>query len=187
MGKRDVQKQHQAADGSAATAPVQPVTAQSYAAHAAELEQDVVVSKQDRLNLEEKLATTELGTEGSKIVPVWVVGDKDGDLENGDVVLKDQNRWTSYAQRGMLQETISLGDIVFEVTNEVPYSRNLAYIPLHSARAYRRTSGTYLVVGLYQVQPGIRRPNPRSLQAWRCHLDSRLPAPPRPEHDPTKG
>ncbi|KAK6518975.1 threalose-6-phosphate phosphatase [Arthrobotrys megalospora] len=98
IGKRDVQKEHQQAEGGAATAPVQAVTASSYQQHSAELEQDVVLSKQDRVNLEEKLSHE--GKElGEKIIPVWVVGDKDGDLKNGDVVLKDQNRWLDFAQR----------------------------------------------------------------------------------------
>ncbi|KAK6334369.1 threalose-6-phosphate phosphatase [Orbilia blumenaviensis] len=98
VGKRDVQKEHQQAEGGAATAPVQAVTASSYQQHSAELEQDVVLSKQDRVNLEEQLSHE--GNElGKKIVPVWVVGDKDGDIKNGDVVLKDQNRWVDFAQR----------------------------------------------------------------------------------------
>ncbi|KAK6495212.1 threalose-6-phosphate phosphatase [Arthrobotrys musiformis] len=98
VGKRDVQKEHQQAEGGASTAPVQAVTASSYQQHSAELEQDVVLSKQDRVNLEERLSHE--GNElGKRIVPVWVVGDKDGDLKNGDVVLKDQNRWVDFAQR----------------------------------------------------------------------------------------
>ncbi|KAF3081154.1 threalose-6-phosphate phosphatase [Orbilia oligospora] len=98
IGKRDVQKEHQQAEGGASTAPVQAVTASSYQQHSAELEQDVVLSKQDRVNLEEQLSHE--GNElGKKIVPVWVVGEKDGDIKNGDVVLKDQNRWVDFAQR----------------------------------------------------------------------------------------
>ncbi|KAK6347571.1 threalose-6-phosphate phosphatase [Orbilia javanica] len=98
VGKRDVQKEHQQAEGGASTAPVQAVTAESYQQHSAELEQDVVLSKQDRVNLEEQLSHE--GNElGKRIVPVWVVGEKDGDLKNGDVVLKDQNRWVDFAQR----------------------------------------------------------------------------------------
>ncbi|KAF3934803.1 Trehalose-phosphatase [Dactylellina cionopaga] len=97
VGKRDVQKEHQAAEGGAANAPIQPVTTTSYQQHSAEMEQDVVLSKQDRQDLEDKLHSD--NGLGSRILPVWVVGDKDGDVKNGDVVLKDQNRWTSYAQR----------------------------------------------------------------------------------------
>ncbi|KAK6524165.1 threalose-6-phosphate phosphatase [Orbilia ellipsospora] len=98
VGNRNVEKEHQAAGGEAAAAPIQSVTADSYQQHSAQLEQDVVISKQDRLNLEEKLSNSGDGL-GSRIVPVWVVGDKDGDLRNGDVTLKDQNRWVDYAQR----------------------------------------------------------------------------------------
>ncbi|RVD89325.1 uncharacterized protein DFL_000338 [Arthrobotrys flagrans] len=98
IGKRDVQKEHQQAEGGASNAPVQAVTASSYQQHSAELEQDVVLSKQDRVNLEEQLSRE--GNEiGKRIVPVWMVGEKDGDLRNGDVVLKDQNRWVDFAQR----------------------------------------------------------------------------------------
>ncbi|EWC45915.1 hypothetical protein DRE_04922 [Drechslerella stenobrocha 248] len=70
----------------------------SYPPHAPEPDQDVVLSKQDRLALEEKLSLEDNDL-GSRILPVWVVGDDDGDLKNGDVVLKDQSRWLNYAQR----------------------------------------------------------------------------------------
>ncbi|KAK6335355.1 threalose-6-phosphate phosphatase [Orbilia brochopaga] len=65
---------------------------------AAEQDQEILLSKEDRQALEDKLAASDNGL-GSRIVPVWVVGDKDGDLKNGDVVLKDQDRWLNYAQR----------------------------------------------------------------------------------------
>ncbi|EPS45711.1 hypothetical protein H072_119 [Dactylellina haptotyla CBS 200.50] len=98
VGNRNVEKEHQAAGGQASAAPIQSVTASSYQQHSAELEQDVVISKQDRTNLEEKLSNYGDGL-GSRIVPVWVAGDKDGDVKTGDVTLKDQNRWVDYAQR----------------------------------------------------------------------------------------
>ncbi|KAJ6258920.1 Trehalose-phosphatase [Drechslerella dactyloides] len=66
--------------------------------HAAELEQDVILSKEARQGLEDKLSAP--GNDlGSRIVPVWVIGDKDGDLKNGDITLRDQDRWLNYAQR----------------------------------------------------------------------------------------
>jgi len=60
---------------------------------------DVVLSKQDREGLEEVLGKGDL-CGGATIRPVWMVGDKDGDLVEGDVTMKDQGRWLKYAQRG---------------------------------------------------------------------------------------
>ncbi|KAF3928365.1 Trehalose-phosphatase [Orbilia brochopaga] len=63
-----------------------------------ESDQEVTLTKEDRQALEKKLAPADNGL-GSRIVPIWVVGEKDGDVKNGDVVLKDQDRWLNYAQR----------------------------------------------------------------------------------------
>ena len=94
----NAQQDHIDAHGSAGSAPISVVTAEHYEDHAAEQDGAVVVSKVNRNALEKKLAVGNL-CGGAKIVPVWMAGEEDGDLESGDVTLKDQSRWTMYAQR----------------------------------------------------------------------------------------
>lgn len=99
--KVNAQQDHIDAEGSANAAPISVVTADNYADHAAEQERDVVVSKENREALEKILAKGDL-CGGAKILPVWMAGEGDGDLNEGEVTLKDQNRWTMFAQRGKI-------------------------------------------------------------------------------------
>lgn len=62
-----------------------------------QVDEDVVVYKEDRDEVEVLLA--EKGKEGGwgSVVPVWV-----GDTEDGKMKLGGVDRWRNYAERGML-------------------------------------------------------------------------------------
>ena len=97
--KDNPQQDHLDAEGSAQSAPISVVNAEHYEDHAAEQMGDMVLTKKDRNALETILGKGDL-CGGTKILPVWMASEAEGDLKEGEVTFKDQGRWTMYAQRG---------------------------------------------------------------------------------------